>query len=71
MKKFSDDSPHASRVFVLRVWLEELGNGQSEWRGQLQQVSGGEVHYFRDWQRMLSYLSEMFPPTQTGGNPPV
>ena len=71
MKRFLDDSPHGSNVFVLRVWLEELGNGQSEWRGQLQQVSTGELHYFRDWQTMLSYLIEMLPPARTDGNPPV
>ena len=71
MKTFSDNSPHGSKVFVLRVWLEELGNGQSEWRGQLQQVSSDDVHYFRNWQTLLSYLSSLFPPAQTDGKPPV
>ena len=71
MKRFSDDSPHGSKVFVLRVWLEELGNGQSEWRGQLQQVSSGDVHYFRNWQTMRSYLTEMLPPARTDGDPSV
>ena len=71
MKRFSEDSPNGSNIFVLRVWLEELGNGQSEWRGQLQQVSSGEVHYFRDWQTMIGYLMEMLPSTRIDGKPPV
>jgi hypothetical protein len=56
---------------MLRFMLEQLGNGQIERRGQLQQVSSGDEHYYRDSHMMLSYLVEMLPPAQTGGKPPA
>ena len=54
-----NESSHATQLFVLRIWLEEIGNGRSEWRVQLQQVGSGEVRYFRDWQMLIACLVEM------------
>ncbi len=45
-----------SQLFTLRVWKEELGEGVTEWRGQLRHVTTGEVHYFRDWQALIALL---------------
>ena len=49
----------ASQLFALRVWREDLGQGQAEWRGRLEHVLSGEVHYFRDWQTLLASLQDM------------
>ena len=50
--------PH-SHLFTVRLWREEVGSGQSEWRGKVQQVSTGEAHYFREWQALVSLLLQM------------
>src|SRR5437588_12308299 len=42
-----------SQLFTVRVWLEELANGQTEWRGKVQHVTSGEVRYFRDWATLV------------------
>ena len=45
-----------SDLFTLRVWPEEIDDGRLEWRGTVQHVTSGEVHYFRDWDAMLAFL---------------
>lgn len=45
----------------MRLWPEELGDGQVEWRGKVQHVSSGEVHYFRDWPTLLAFLLKHLP----------
>jgi len=50
-----------SHLFTVRVWAEELGEGQTEWRGRVQHVTGGEVHYFRDWITLVALLTAMLP----------
>jgi hypothetical protein len=34
---------------MVRMWLEPLGDGQTEWRGKVQHVPSGESRYFREW----------------------
>ena len=34
-----------SHLFTLRVWAEEIGDNQQEWRGKLQHVPSGETRY--------------------------
>jgi hypothetical protein len=46
-----------SQLFTVRVWLEELGNGQTEWRGKVQHVTSGEVRYFRDWSTLVAFCN--------------
>jgi len=41
--------PPYSHLFTVRLWLEELGEGQQEWRGKLKNVANGDERYFRDW----------------------
>jgi hypothetical protein len=56
------DLAHAhprSHLFTVRVWEEEIGAGQTEWRGQIQLLPGGEVRYFRDWTMLASLLLTM------------
>ena len=48
-----------SHLFTVRVWREELGQGQFEWRGKVQHATSGEVHYFRDWPVLVDLLQQM------------
>jgi hypothetical protein len=36
-----------SHLFTGRVWREDPGHSQSEWRGEVQEVLSGEVRNFR------------------------
>jgi hypothetical protein len=55
---------HQSHLFTLRVWLEDLGDGRAEWRGQVQHVLSGETHYFRQWETLVALLLAMLPPAE-------
>ena len=48
-----------SHLFTVRLWPEDLGAGQVQWRGQVQHVLSGEVHYFRDWPELETHLLAM------------
>lgn len=48
-----------SHLFMVRLWLEDLGEGKTEWRGQVKHVTSGEVRYFRDWPILTTILQEM------------
>jgi hypothetical protein len=61
--------PSRSHLFTLRVWLEDLGQGQTEWRGEVHEVESGEVRYFRDWQTLLTLLHAMLPKQGGAGVP--
>jgi hypothetical protein len=50
---------HNSHFFTVRVWQEELGNDQTEWRGKVQHVHTGEVRYFREWPTLVTVLLKM------------
>jgi hypothetical protein len=58
-----------SHLFTVQLWQEELGQGQTEWRGKAQHVSSGQVHYFREWPKLILFLQAMLstpePDTQT------
>ncbi len=38
-----------SQMFTLRVWMEDVGNGRTEYRGTLKHILSGETHHFRNW----------------------
>jgi hypothetical protein len=48
-----------SHLFTVRVWQEELGGGQAEWRGRAQDIATGEAAYFRDWSGLIAVLSRL------------
>jgi hypothetical protein len=50
---------HHSHLFTVRLWQADLGDGQTEWRGKLQHVLSGEVHYFREWSALIALLMSM------------
>lgn len=52
---------HRSHLFTVRLWLEELGDGQTEWRGQVQHVLSGERRYFRDWATLVECVVALLP----------
>jgi hypothetical protein len=47
---------HSSHPFMLRLWLEDLGSGQTDWRGKVQHVNSGEARYFRDWLTLEAFV---------------
>lgn len=56
----SSERSHPSlHLFTVRLWPEDLGAGQVQWRGQVQHVLSGEVHYFRDWPELETHLLAM------------
>lgn len=50
---------HQSQFFTMRLWAEDLGDGRTEWRGKVQHVISGEVHYFREWSMLIAWLVAM------------
>jgi hypothetical protein len=49
----ADDRPGpASHFFTLRLWVEELGDGHTEWRGEVRYVPSGAIYYFRCWDQL-------------------
>ena len=51
--------PARSHLFTVRVWREDLGHSQSEWRGEVRDVESREVRYFRDWSTLLTLVQAM------------
>lgn len=47
-----------SQLFTLRFWSEDLGNGQSDWRGKVQHINSGEVVYFREWSVLEAFMEK-------------
>jgi hypothetical protein len=45
-----------THLFTVRLWVEELADGQTEVRMQARHTVSGETHYFRDGELLLSYL---------------
>jgi hypothetical protein len=67
-----------SRLFTVRLWQEELGGGQAEWRGRAQDIETGAAAYFRDWPGLIAVLSRLVeaskasaidPPGQPSSSP--
>jgi hypothetical protein len=48
-----------SHLFTIRVWQEEIGTDQIEWRGKVQLVTSGDVRYFRGWAALVPLLLTM------------
>jgi hypothetical protein len=51
--------PCQARLFTVRLWREELGAGQREWRGEVHDVVSGERRYFRDWSALIASLQAL------------
>jgi len=55
-----------SHVFTVRVWQEDLDEGQAEWRGRVQDCTTGEMAYFRDLSGLAVVLKRLLPPEPDG-----
>jgi hypothetical protein len=54
-----------SHLFTVRLWAEDIGDSQTEWRGRMQHVTSGEAHYFRDWPTLIAHLLKMLSQSET------
>lgn len=73
LKEEADQQAQSSQLFMLRLWLEDLGGGQTDWRGKVQHVNSGETRYFRDWPTLQAFLENLLrweqePNVQDNGN---
>lgn len=50
-----------SHLFRIRLWVEDLGNGRSEWRGKVQHVLSGKEQYFRTWAELQRFMKSTLP----------
>ncbi|HOR00185.1 MAG TPA: hypothetical protein PLJ35_15330 [Anaerolineae bacterium] len=50
-----------SQLFNLRLWVEDLGDGQTQWRGTVLHALSGDARYFRDWPSLLAFLTNWVP----------
>jgi hypothetical protein len=64
----ADQSSQCSHLFMLRLWLEDLGNGQTDWRGKVQHVNSGEARYFRDWSTLEAFMEGQMHQVTPKGN---
>ena len=59
VKRDADQPAQSSHLFMLRLWPEDLGGGQTDWRGSVQHVNSGELRYFRDWTTLQAFVEEL------------
>jgi hypothetical protein len=55
---------YGSHLFTVRLWSEVLGDGRTEWRGQVQHVTSQERCYFREWTTLESFLERKLVESQ-------
>src|SRR5258706_2550091 len=48
-----------SHLFTVRVWEEETGAAQTEWRGKVPLLTSGEVRHFCGWAALVPLLPTM------------
>lgn len=58
-----------SYLFTVRIWLEEIRDGQMGWHGKAQSIFHGETVYFRDWSVLLAFLKNHIPENSAGVDP--
>lgn len=63
----SDTQRPRTYLFMVRLWLEDLGEGKTEWRGQVKHVLSGEVRYFRDWATLVEHMKTMLSSVENNG----
>jgi hypothetical protein len=70
----SIDKPYQhprSYLFTVRVWQEEVGHDQTEWRGKVQLITDGNVCYFRGWEALVPLLLSMLSEVETLSEPDI
>lgn len=46
-------------LFTVRLWPEEVGDGQVEWRGEVKRLSNAHTYYFRNWSTLIQLITTM------------
>jgi hypothetical protein len=64
VKNDVDRPTQRSHLFTLRMWPEDLGSGQTDWRGNVQHVNSGEARYFRDWPALEAFVERLLRGTE-------
>ncbi len=60
------------RQFLVRLWPEDLGNGEIEWRGKVQDIPTGESSYFRGWPGLVAAIQKALePPAENEAHAPA
>ena len=62
-------STKESHLFMLRLWREDLGSGQTDWRGRVQHINSGETRYFRDWPTLKVFMERLLRQIDLEENP--
>lgn len=60
------DIPHrpaGAELFELQMFLVDIGNGQKDWCGRLQNVNDGKKHYVRGWSGLVADLQKILTPS--------
>jgi hypothetical protein len=70
IKDDQDQPAEISHLFMLRMWREDLGSGQGDWRGKIQHVNSGEARYFRDWPILEAFVENLVGSTEQAGSHP-
>ncbi len=58
-----------SHLFLVRVRLKRVGDGETECHGKVQRVVDGESHQFDSWQALVDLLLVMLPGSKEGRTP--
>lgn len=48
-----------SYQFLIRLWAEDLGGGELEWRGKASNIATGESGYFRGWPGLIVAIQKI------------
>ncbi len=62
--------PRGSYQFIVRLWAEDLGGGEREWRGKAQNIATGEFAYFRGWPGLTAAIQKIAEPSHAEPEPP-
>ena len=55
--------PVGADLFELQMFLVDIGNGQKDWCGRLQNVNDGKKHYVRGWSGLVADLQKILTPS--------
>jgi hypothetical protein len=67
VKNDADPPARRSHLFVLRLWPEDVGCGQTDWRGKVQHVNSGEARYYRDWPTLEAFVEGLLRGSEPEG----
>ncbi len=64
-----NDQPRSSYQFIVRLWTEDLGGGELEWRGKAQNIATGEFAYFRGFSGLADAIQKILEQPHTEPEP--